>query len=396
MDIIIVDEPEGFFDSPVEEITVEDTPDSSMWKLSPLYKKNLNGKLDIWQIGFNGEYLFIRFGNVDGVITHERTTPETKDPLTNARRRFINKYKSGYFQGSNDFNNHKMAMRGYKYEAKKTLKFPVLTQIKIDGIRCHVTCENGSIIKRSSKNNPILSIDHIDKEIKEFFCYLPQDSIIDSEIYSPDYTFNELISIVRRTVNFKEESEDLSIYIFDLIWDINLPYEYRYLKLLKAYDKYIKDGNRNTHFHILNSDIVKSQKEMDKYYEKYLGRGFEGMMIKKISNGANVGTREYSSSLHVNGKTNNILKLKPLDDEEGEVIGVEIAKGSEEGCAILQIKDPRDNIFTLRMGGSFDRRIKWAKHPKKIIGKFVTYKYQGLSEYGVPRFPVGKAVRDYD
>jgi DNA ligase-1 len=36
------------------------------------------------------------------------------------------------------------------------------------------------------------------------------------------------------------------------------------------------------------------------------------------------------------------------------------------------------------------------KRGDSLIGKYLTVTYQELSEYGVPRFPVGKTIRDYE
>ena len=44
-------------------------------------------------------------------------------------------------------------------------------------------------------------------------------------------------------------------------------------------------------------------------------------------------------------------------------------------------------------GNSFEGR-QILKHLKKFIGKQLTVKYQGKSEDGIPRFPVGKGFRE--
>jgi DNA ligase-1 len=119
-------------------------------------------------------------------------------------------------------------------------------------------------------------------------------------------------------------------------------------------------------------------------------------MIKKHANNAEPGTREYTSSTYLFGKGTRILKLKDFFDEEAECIGLKNSSGSEEGCAMLQIRDIRGNEFYIRMRGSFERRRHWFQHPEEIIGKQITFRYQTLSVYGVPIFPVGIEVRDYE
>jgi DNA ligase-1 len=41
-------------------------------------------------------------------------------------------------------------------------------------------------------------------------------------------------------------------------------------------------------------------------------------------------------------------------------------------------------------------RTDFYKNAAKYIGKKLTVKYQELTKDGIPRFPVGIAIRDYD
>ena len=71
-------------------------------------------------------------------------------------------------------------------------------------------------------------------------------------------------------------------------------------------------------------------------------------------------------------------------------------KGRESGIALITIRDPRGNVFLLRPAATFETRKHWFDNPGMIIGKKMTYHYQNLSETGVPRFAVGKEIRDYE
>ena len=50
----------------------------------------------------------------------------------------------------------------------------------------------------------------------------------------------------------------------------------------------------------------------------------------------------------------------------------------------------------VRPTGTLEERGKMFKNGKKYVGKMLTVKYQELSEDGIPRFPVGKSVREID
>jgi DNA ligase-1 len=46
--------------------------------------------------------------------------------------------------------------------------------------------------------------------------------------------------------------------------------------------------------------------------------------------------------------------------------------------------------------GSVDERKELFRNGNAHIGKMLTVKYQELNEFGTPRFPVGKTIRDYE
>jgi DNA ligase-1 len=48
------------------------------------------------------------------------------------------------------------------------------------------------------------------------------------------------------------------------------------------------------------------------------------------------------------------------------------------------------------MSGSTERLKEYFENPKLWRGKILTVQYQALTSYGIPRFPVGKAIRDYE
>jgi hypothetical protein len=41
-----------------------------------------------------------------------------------------------------------------------------------------------------------------------------------------------------------------------------------------------------------------------------------------------------------------------------------------------------------------EQRSEWFKQGSRYVGKKLTVIFQERSEHGVPRFPVGKAIRD--
>ena len=59
-------------------------------------------------------------------------------------------------------------------------------------------------------------------------------------------------------------------------------------------------------------------------------------------------------------------------------------------------KNGKKTNVTVRPMGTHEERAKLYKEGKKIIGKKLTIRYQGLTDLGIPRFPRGVVIRDYE
>lgn len=93
----------------------------------------------------------------------------------------------------------------------------------------------------------------------------------------------------------------------------------------------------------------------------------------------------------------HLQKLKEFEDAEFDIIGVEQGVGKMAGLAIFVCKTDKGSEFRCKMEGSLEGLRKFLVDESLWRGKRLTVKFQGLtSKTGVPRFPVGKSVRDYE
>ena len=82
------------------------------------------------------------------------------------------------------------------------------------------------------------------------------------------------------------------------------------------------------------------------------------------------------------GRSEALLKLKPFDDAEARVVGYRAGKGKYAGMVgALLVVDARGRRFAI---GSGLRDAERARPPR--IGEQVTFRYQGLTAKGTPRF----------
>ncbi|MFO0841102.1 MAG: DNA ligase [Gemmataceae bacterium] len=105
--------------------------------------------------------------------------------------------------------------------------------------------------------------------------------------------------------------------------------------------------------------------------------GGEGLMLRQ------------PGSLYCAGRSATLLKVKRFLDAEAVVVGLEPGKGKHKGkMGALSVKLPDGTLFSLGTGFSDAER---ANPPG--LGAVVTFRYQELSDGGVPRFPSFVRVR---
>lgn len=93
---------------------------------------------------------------------------------------------------------------------------------------------------------------------------------------------------------------------------------------------------------------------------------------------------------YVTGRSDVLLKLKPLQDTEAEVIEHIPGKGKYQGMmGALRVKSPEGKIFQIGTGFTDATR----KNPPPI-GTRITYTYRGFTKTGLPRFASYLRVRE--
>ncbi len=90
----------------------------------------------------------------------------------------------------------------------------------------------------------------------------------------------------------------------------------------------------------------------------------------------------------------DLLKVKTWQDREFKIVDVQEGRGKFAGAAIFTCEtDPPKNLrFNVTAPGDMEEKAKYLKRR----GGWLTVKFFELSDDGVPLFPVGLAVRDYE
>ena len=116
----------------------------------------------------------------------------------------------------------------------------------------------------------------------------------------------------------------------------------------------------------------KNKDELATLMDSIISEKGEGVMLKD------------PSSKYEGRRSEKLLKVKRFEDAEATVIGHLEGTGRCQGmCGAIQVREKDGTEFKIGSGFNDDQR---RKPPSK--GTVVTFKFQGRSKAGVPRFPI--------
>ena len=125
--------------------------------------------------------------------------------------------------------------------------------------------------------------------------------------------------------------------------------------------------------------------EFDSLEQVFVSSGYEGMMARNINSIYKYKHRSY-----------DLQKVKRFIDDEYRIIGGKDGSGREAGLVVFKCIT-RDGLeFDVRPRGSHEERAEIFKNLEDYVDKYLTVRYQELTDDGRPRFPVGITVRDYE
>jgi DNA ligase-1 len=129
---------------------------------------------------------------------------------------------------------------------------------------------------------------------------------------------------------------------------------------------------------IIEQQRVGSEEDLAKWLYTVIDQGGEGLILHR------------ETALYANGRSQDLLKLKLFTDAEATVIGYRPGKGQFAGqIGSLTVRTDQGVIFSIGSGLSHEER----RHPPPLQSR-ITFRYQGVTKNGIPRFPVFLRIRD--
>jgi DNA ligase-1 len=193
---------------------------------------------------------------------------------------------------------------------------------------------------------------------------------LDGELWIDRKKFQRTVSIVRR-----QDKNDFWKEVSFLIFDAPAAtggFEERLAFLKDALSTgAARFARQHPHERCRNLDALRAE------LARVESLGGEGLMLRQ------------PGSKYVAGRSTTLLKIKTFHDSEATVLGHQAGAGRHKGrMGALLVRLPNGTEFAIGTGFS-DRE----RENPPAVGATVTFRYQELSEAGVPRFPSWVGVR---
>ncbi len=394
--------------SPMEHI--EDLP--------TIYGVEKNGKTKVWTARIYRDELNgfataeIEYGQLDGkkqTTSREYTegknlgkkneTTPLQQCLSETKRKWQDKMeKEGYslvVPNSNSESNTTNAtnaikvfpMLAHTYEPlssknkKNDIVFPCYVQPKLDGLRCicymmQNATNEPRVVAQSRTGAYFETVEHICAELRPILLKNP-GLILDGELYTADMPFEELAGLIKRKKTSDTAIQCIKYHIYDVVMDGD--YSERHARIVGAISK----ADKCHHLEVVHTQLIHAVGEFKQAFGEYVEAGYEGIMLRNVS-----------GPYRQNYRSHDLQKYKEFVESEYPIVGFKEADGRDKGTVVWVCETDECRQFSVRPRGTQEQRRQWFQDGHTHVGKLLTVIYQELSELNVPRFPVGKAIRD--
>lgn len=292
-----------------------------------------------------------------------------------------------YEQGTNETSVYyvrPMLAKTYDSSKLKTgIHFPCYIQPKLDGIRLLVYKSNDNRINMLSRTGKSMTdhpnLQHIRLQCEHLILKFPYPITLDGELYSNCIPFEEIVSICRNKTTYTL-GDQIQYHVYDIIrHDIESETFTNRLHSLHTY--FIP----STNLCLVDTIVCSNKNIVSSSHEQFVREGFEGVMLRNTHGVYNQGKRSA-----------DLQKLKTFVDAEFVIVSVHEGTGRDCNTAVFECRLNDTQTFRVRPTGTLNYRKKLLCDSDVVIGKLLTVCFQEYTDQGVPRFPVGKCIRDYE
>lgn len=267
-------------------------------------------------------------------------------------------------------------MLAHPYEEKRIAKWPrpFLVQPKLDGDRCLAYWDGASVTLKSSQDNEIVSVPHINEALRRILdAGRVQTRVFDGELYTPGLSHNIISGICRSKHTRHPRAPDLQYHIYDV--HSALPNAERVVCL----EHIFRDDTGS--IKLVPTCSARTEEEAFDLLREYMENGFEGIIFRN------------PAGFYIKHRSHALLKFKPTKSDTYKIVGTEEERdkyGEPKGTlGSFLLKTPGEETFSCGSGlTALQRRELWQRRDT-LPGARVHLKYQELStDRKVPRFPI--------
>ena len=262
--------------------------------------------------------------------------------------------------------------------------YPMAGQFKLNGMRCD-SLLGPEITAKSRKNNAIILHEKLASElfiVRDAALQLHLDTVLrlDGELYKHGWPLGTIISAVKNQKNPKHSQ--LEYHVYDMIADIE---QEERLRILSALEDMTRGQLEFVKF--CDYKYIRNSEEHRQFFQSAKNQRYEGIMLRELC-------APYYHSKTESDRPPCLIKDKgDMDDAEFEVVAVE---EDVTGGGTVVCKAENGETFRCRLEGAEARRVDVLVNKEKYIGKLLTVRFFGRSQYGIPQNPVGEEFRDYE
>jgi DNA ligase 1 len=196
-----------------------------------------------------------------------------------------------------------------------------------------------------------------------FVAGLPKTPL-DGELWLDRKAFQRTISIVRRQ-DKSDHWREIAFVMFDA------PLAAGDFEARQAYLREVLEEHQPPHARVLDQQRCRGLAHLEQELARVEALGGEGLMLRQ------------PSSAYEAGRSTTLLKVKTFHDAEAQVVDHVAGRGRHKGrLGALAVELPDGTRFSVGTGLSDAQR----ENPPPV-GSTITFRYQELSDGGVPRFP---------
>lgn len=262
-------------------------------------------------------------------------------------------------------------------------------QPKLDGVRCLAFLYEGEVVCFTRNAKQFVHLLKQREDIKRFLSKSPNtildgewyvhEPVVDGKLLQNNERFDFITSACKTARTSPHEYEHLIEYhVFDVVEP-----KKNQLDRLQILQK-LFENNEKCCVKPVEIHAIERESEIYEWHDKFFQKDYEGIILRN------------TNAFYEGKRVLHLLKYKEFDDAEFTIVGAEQAQGSQEGAVTWICENDEGKKFRCDMKATIEKRREMYENYADYLGEQLTVRYQGLTKDGVPRFPKGLAIRNYE